>query len=46
MEQNLRTYVLHQITLQFNKPFPWALCARFWGNEARSDHHLVMRLAI
>ena len=46
VEQNLRTYVLHQITLQFNKPFPWALCARFWGNEARSDHHLVMRLAI
>ena len=46
MDRNLRTYVLHQITLRINKPFPWALCARFRGNEARSDHDLVMRLAI
>ena len=46
VEQNLRTYVLHQITLQLNKAFLWALCARFRGNEARSDHDFAVSLAI
>jgi hypothetical protein len=28
------------------KPFQWALRVRFRGNEARSDHDLVVSLAI
>ena len=46
MDRNLRTYVLHQITLRINKPFPWAVRGRFRGNEARSDDDLVVSRAI